>query len=223
MKSQIVKQLSKNYLLPNLPGFRFKGHMLYHQDLQYLLRGFSFESSAFSQNTFTINVFVQPLYIPRTYLSFGFGERLGLLSKGQDIWWEYTEAQEEKIMQEILSIIIRNGKPYLDKRESLKDFVSQYHKSDKGTKENKHNKEAICYTHALLGDFQGAKNQLESFVHQISHEIQKYPDESWMTEIQNRAQLILDHLINQKYENVVQLLNVWREYTLSSLGIATEI
>jgi hypothetical protein len=222
MKSQMVKKLSKNYLLPNLPGFRFKGHMLYHQDLQYLLRGFSFENSAFSQYTFTINVFVQPLYIPRNYLSFGFGERLGLLSKGRDIWWEYTETQEEKIMREILSIIIRDGKPYLEKRESLIDFVRQYHKSDKRTKENKHNREAICYTHALLGDFQRAKNQLDSFIRQISHEIRKYPDERWRTEIQNRAQLILDYLIDQKYENAVQQLNVWRKYTLSSLGINIE-
>ncbi len=157
MKAKIVNHISRKYLLPNLPDFSVKGHLLYHQDIQYLLRGFCFESSAFNRESFTINVFVQPLYVPRNYLSFTIGNRVGLLNKGRDIWWDYEEAQERKIMEEVLSLILSDGIPFLEKHKSLKELTHQYQKSDKGARENKHVIEAVGYAYVLLDDYLNAK------------------------------------------------------------------
>lgn len=98
MKTQLVRRLSNNYLLPNLPCYKSKGHLIYNGEVSHLLQGFRFESSAFDKDLFTIQVFVQPLFIPVTYLTFGYGNRLGFLSKGKDIWWKYEKSNEEAVV-----------------------------------------------------------------------------------------------------------------------------
>jgi hypothetical protein len=126
MKSQLVRRLSKMYFLPNLPGYIAKGHLLYQQDLEHILRGFWFESSAFDRDSFTVEVFVQPLYIPVSHLSFTFGHRLGSLGKGYDIWWKYDEETEALMMQEILSFMMSAGIPFLEERSSIEKLINQY-------------------------------------------------------------------------------------------------
>ncbi len=91
MKVKYVKKLYKNYLSEALPGFGIQGHLVYYEQVEYLLRGFYFESSAFCADDFNIYVFVQPLFIPLTNLWFSFGHRLGeLSSKGIAKWWSIS-------------------------------------------------------------------------------------------------------------------------------------
>lgn len=217
MKTQLVRRLSKKYILPNLPLYKSKGHLIYHKDLTNFLQGFYFESSAFDKDLFTIEVFVQPLFIPITYLTLTFGNRLGVLSKGRDIWWEYNEAKEEEIMDEIVSMITSFGVPFLEDRNQLDKFMLKYGKVGLG--DNPHIVEGICYTHVLLGDYPKARIMLSSFNRILMKEIEKRPKIDWIVDMNDRVQLILDFLENHNFVKAKDQLNQWRNYTVEKLGI----
>lgn len=217
MKNQLVRQLSKKYLLPDLPGFAIKGHLLYDQDIDYFLSGFCFESSAFSKNSFTIDVFVQPLFIPKTYLSFNFGNRIGFLFKKRDYWWEYDENDEKQIMAEIHLAITKFGIPFLEKRNSLKGFIHNY--KNFGAKVNPHTVEGIAYAYVLVEDYAKAKKHLSSLVKLLVDVADYYRSSSWLTEMQERVSLMLGHLENHNYQMAKDQLGQWRDFTLTSLGL----
>lgn len=219
MKSQLVKRLCKKYILPSLPTYNTKGHLLYQMEYEDLLRGFCFESSGFSSNTFTIVVFIQPLYIPKPYISYGFGNRLGILSKGRDVWWEYSEEKVEEIMQEILGMIQHHGLPYLERAGTLERFIKQYGHFDRFKIADVHRMEAIGYGYLLSGNTKSAKKLLDTLSKELEREIIRYPDEGWQKEMQSRVQLILGYLQNQDQEAAKQQLGAWKNYTLLHLGI----
>lgn len=217
MKSQLVRKISNKYILPHLPEFKIQGHLLYHRDIQYLLRGFYFESSAFSSTSFTIEVFVQPLYIPDDTIILTFGNRLGNIAKQRDIWWDYHESREDEISSEVLSLMMNSGIPYLEERRTLEKFTNHYKNLNPNA--NKHMIEAICYALILINDYQKAKKQLVSLERVLAQDILKYPGISWIKDIQIRVQLILGYLKNRDYEGAKQQLNEWRDSTLLNLGL----
>lgn len=217
MKGQLVRKLSKKYLLHDLPGFTVKGHLLYDQNIDFLLSGLCFESSAFSQNSFTIDVFVQPLFIPATYLYFNFGDRIGLIFKNRDYWWEYDENNEVQIMDEIHTAITTFGIPYLKKRNFLKGFITTY-KNFKPT-ENPHTIEGIAYSYILVEDYGKAQKHLSSLGKRLINDAEYYQNASWIVEMQKRVILMLSHLENKNYQNAKDQLSQWRDFTLSSLGL----
>ncbi len=114
MKSTYLRKLFKTYMAENLPDFSIKGHLIYHTEIDLILRGLSFEDSAFDANTFNIYVFVQPLFLPTQYLWFNFGERLHQLTKkGTDKWWTISSQNEPQIMREITTLVHGVGMDFL--------------------------------------------------------------------------------------------------------------
>lgn len=220
MNNKLVKQLCKKYLLPDLLRFAVKGHLLYDQDIDYLLSGFCFESSAFSKNSFTINVFVQPLFIPVTYLSFNFGERIGVLFKNRDYWWEYDENYEKQTMSEIHIAITKNGIPFLEKRNTLQGYIKNY--KNFRPKENPHTIEEISYAYILVEEFGKAKKHLSSLVERLDDDTGYYKNASWIIEMQERVNLMLNHLEYQNYQRAKDQLRQWRDFTLTSLGLESK-
>jgi len=219
MKSQLVKRLGKKYILPYMSEYDIKGHLIYHKELQIFLCGFWFESSAFSASSFTVEVFIQPLFIPQTDIYFNFGSRLGSVSKGRDIWWEYSDEEEEEIMQEILGMIQHHGLPYLEKVRTVEGFIKQYGQFNRSERVNIHRMEAIGYGYVLSGDNKRAKNLLDRLSIELEQEIVRYPDKAWQREMQSRVRLILGFIQNQDQEAAIQQLEEWKEYTLSHLGL----
>lgn len=219
MKSSLVKHLCKKYILPSLPSHTTKDHLLYQSEYNDLLNGFFFESSAFSSNAFTIYVFTLPLYIPETYISFGFGDQLGSVSKGRDIWWEYSEEKEEEIMQEILAMIQSYGLPYLERVGTLEGFIKHYGQFNRLEKVNVHRMEAIAYGYVLSGHTKNAKNLLDALSKELVQKIDQNPDRDWQREMLSRVQLILGFIQNQDLEAGEQQLADWKKYTLLHLGL----
>jgi hypothetical protein len=54
MKKQQVNHMYNTFLKQELPEFKLNGHLLFNFNIEYLLQGFFFESSAFDKDTFTI-------------------------------------------------------------------------------------------------------------------------------------------------------------------------
>ncbi len=221
MKTTLVKQLCKKYLLPDLPGYEVKGHLLYDRNYIYLLPGIYFESSSFNKERFTIDIFVQPLYIPATGLWWTFGNRLGMLAKGRDVWWEYREENERTIMQEIGADIHRVGIPFLETRKTLKDFIAQY-RNKVDFAGDTYVIETVAYGCILLGEYQKAEKILGRFMIELDREIKRKPEISWLIDVQKRAKTILQHLQEKAPDAARQQLDEWTTYTLSEIKLKRE-
>jgi hypothetical protein len=158
------------------------------------------------------------LYIPSPFLVFNFGNRLGVIAKQKDIWWEYEKAKEEEIMAEILFMMSSYGVPFLEERNKLEKFLSKYGKI--GLDDNPNMVEGICYTHVLIGDYPKARIILSSFNRILMKEIEKRPKIEWIVKMNVRVRLILDYLENQNFTKAKEQLEEWRNYTVEKLGIS---
>ncbi|MCH5262285.1 MAG: DUF4304 domain-containing protein [Lachnospiraceae bacterium] len=55
-----------------------------------LLEYIDLQKERYGSKTFTVNYAIMPLYVPTEYMVIGFGNRLGELINGKDIWWDYA-------------------------------------------------------------------------------------------------------------------------------------
>ena len=116
MKSSLLKRLSQRYLLPHLAGVGIQRNLLYCEGIRCLLRGCVVESSSFDSNRFTVEAFVQPLYVPQESVVLTFGKRLG---GGSGRRWSFDPSAETAIMADVLRAIqaeveTPEGKKYSD-------------------------------------------------------------------------------------------------------------
>ena len=98
MKRTVLERLSRRYLLPVLPGFVAKRHLIVASPVGWLLRGFLYEESGHTGRDFYMRVFVQPLYIPVGYVILSYGERLG--RPGSRIW-SFDDGAEADVMADL--------------------------------------------------------------------------------------------------------------------------
>src|SRR5690348_10025170 len=106
MKGREFEGLYRRYLLADLPGFTYKGSLLFARPVVHLLRGFSFDTSGFSADAFDVEVFVQPLYVPTDCITYTFGRRL---HGRQGMGWKLDRQDERATMTEVLASIKEHG------------------------------------------------------------------------------------------------------------------
>ena len=75
MKRKDFERFATKYLIPQMPGFIVKGHLIFQAPVQMVFRGFIFDSSGFSAEAFHPEAFVQPLYVPSDHITMTLGER----------------------------------------------------------------------------------------------------------------------------------------------------
>ena len=131
MKSNLIKALFNKQIRELLISrdLECKNHLLYHEIKSGLLRGFCFNSSAFSANQFEIVVFVMPLYVPLDFISLNFGYFLRNPIKRQ--WWEYDENRLEQLGAELASVINQADQDFLSKIDDVAGFYRYYKKRPK--------------------------------------------------------------------------------------------
>lgn len=56
-----------------------------------LLEYIDLQKEKYGSKTFTVNYALMPLYIPTEYVVIGFGDRLGKLIAGKDVWWDFAD------------------------------------------------------------------------------------------------------------------------------------
>lgn len=216
MKASRLKPLYKKYLLPYLSGFRYKGHLIYSEPIEYLLRGFWFESSAFSADAFTVYVFVQPLYVPEEGIAFTFGQRLPWLRSKKDRWWELSETNEEEVMKDVQQAILQLGLPFLEQFKTPADLAQKAGKVI-GSRDNPHIQEAVAYSRVLAGETHKALKALD----RLHRYLRRTAEYDWEREMDRRVLRIRIALAHDPQE-AIHLLTEWREYTLKNLRLVVE-
>ena len=157
MKSNLIKTLFNKHIRELLINrdLEYKNHLLYHEIKSGLLRGFCFNSSAFSANQFEIVVFVMPLYVPLDFINLNFGYFLRNPIKRQ--WWEYDEDRLEQLGAELASVINQAEHDFLSKVNDAASFY-RYYKKDR--KNSFRFFEAVSYS-AAYAELAGADDDLK--------------------------------------------------------------
>ncbi|MCW5877582.1 MAG: hypothetical protein KIS80_01785 [Anaerolineales bacterium] len=220
MQGRIFHRLAKKHLLPHLPGFTAKKGLIYVADFNYFLKGLAVDSSAFSKTTFTIWAFILPLFVPKEYISFTYGDRLGSLSGGGDKWWEYSSENEEAIFKDILSHIQIEALPFFNEVVTPWDFWQKYKEKIKPNSGD-YQREACAYALVLAGEYEMAATLLEESIAVLEIATKEDPTIPWIGWILERVRKI-DSLLAEDPQKAVAQLDEWTQETLKNLGLEAQ-
>jgi hypothetical protein len=185
---------------------------LFTTPIDWVLQGFSCEPSGFSRSAFTVQAFSQPLYVPKDHLAFVAGGRLGTLGGAAERWWSYGTDREQEIAEEVLSYIEREGLPFMAATRNPHD-VALYLQRRKRKGLLPHGEDE-GYSWFLAGDEDKAQGVLSEVARSVA------PDApEWMLQARQRIETVLEMLERRDASAVSQLLQRWRDATISALGL----
>jgi hypothetical protein len=206
MKRAWWERFSKQYLLASLPGFEAKGHLIIQLPAAPLLKAFLFESSGFSSEAFHPQVFVQPLYVPASYLTLTIGERfLGA--------WRAEPGEEAKLSTALLGAIQRWGIPFLESLDTPEKLARPPKSWNEST--NCHVQRAIAYSLAYVGKRDLAVARLTELLNSMLSSPNKYPWENALIEELKQFSVLL----STDYAAAMKWLHLWEVETSRSLRL----
>lgn len=189
-------------ILPLISGGTAVRDMIVLCPIGDILRVIAFEPSAFSKSAFYVNATVLPLYIPRTHMSYQFGERLG---SGYDI-------DDISYVDKIGTRIREYGMSILSRGQSVGAFL-QYLERD-AWQDDLYVIEAAAFSYALLGHHSLAIGAVEKL------QLMCEPTIEWHSMVARRA-IRLRAVIEEGDSAVHSLLASHRAETLHNLGLTT--
>ena len=131
MKSNILKTFFTKNIKPFLinQDWVYKNHLVYKNiNDSVLLRGFCFNSSAFSATQFEVVAFIQPLYIPFPHIFLTFGKTIRTPKNMQ--WWNYEENNKEQQGKDLANFMNQIDDSFFSKIIDAESFY-HYYKKDK--------------------------------------------------------------------------------------------
>ena len=190
-------------LLSDSPEFVMKGRLMVLSPLEHILKGICFEPSSFDKDSFYVNVFVLPLFVPTKFVHFLFGGRIR--SNGRDRWG----ANIPNLIAQLRESVKREALPFLSQITSVSDFVkmAKSHPSS-----NPHTPEAIAFALARAGWNKEAIEVIDQLLGQVNLEV------SWQREMADMAQLLKSLLLTDPAAAQRQL-DAWEAETVKNLGL----
>jgi hypothetical protein len=211
MKGRELESLYRKYLLAELPGFSYKGPLLFVRPVVHLLRGFYFDSSAFNADAFQVEAFVQPLYVPSDHIFFLFGKRLnGRCGQG----WTMDRQDEGGIMADVLASIKEQGLPFLAPLQTPRDLARNFPLVG-GRAKSPNAAEAVAYSFILAHEHSEAHLALHRLRAILTAADLTIP---WLAEMLKRSELVRERL-ERDPEQAIELLEEWNEQTRGHLRL----
>lgn len=159
MKTTIVKSLFNEHMKQHLknPGWQYKGHMIYLEVKNGLLKGVLLNSSGYSAEAFEPKAFVIPLYVEKDFHVLSYSETLRSPEKRD--WWNYDASAADRIGLELATAVNKGEKDFLSKFNDAEDFYDRYKKDIKYTIPHY---QAVVWS-AVYAGRKDADKQLEKF------------------------------------------------------------
>ncbi len=214
MTGKQFQSLIRRHLLPHFPESDVRRGLLFVRPLGQILRGFCFDSSGLDRFEFTVEVFVQPLFVPNEGITFSIGDRLGSICGKQERWWTLTDDNETEIMADVLKLMQREGPVILDKFTTLEDF-SKNAITPHTNPYSPYPPEMVAYGAVLLGNKQLAEKMFVR-LDETLHPEQEYCE--YHAGIRDRAHLVRT-AFERSPEDAVGILSKWREETVANLKL----
>lgn len=203
MKTVQLKALFKT-LRPYLPGFELVGTAIVERPMVEVLKGFAIDQSSHDKKHFYVWVFILPLYVPRTTISFNLGKRLG---DGAGTRWDL----EDTSMPAKLARVMQAEKhAFLDAAHDLESIGDLISKVSQGG--NINDLEALAYTHILCDK--------PSCAEAIFQQIKDTADASvaWQLQVIERTAAVQQYS-RRDYQASKQLLHEWSLQSCRKLGL----
>ena len=98
-------------------GFlRWKGAAFVRRGPEDWLEGIERWKERYGTQTFTVNCMAAPLFLPGAEPDMTFGERLGVLAVGRDVWWDFAAGAAEGSFRNVGEALRRFGLPWFESR-----------------------------------------------------------------------------------------------------------
>lgn len=207
--------MCRTYLVPHIPPVRLVRDLTIILPIEQLLKGLSVESSAFSASNFALHVFVMPLYIPREYVVYRFGGRLGALSGNAPRDWTISSENEAEVMRDIFELTRKEALPFLNRFNTPRDVAEYIERNvhPDSRRQDPNLAETEAYSWILAGEHQRALQAFDRLERIVSE-----GGPPWVQEVSQRAERVT-HLLNTAPAEALRLLAEWREYTLTALKL----
>lgn len=220
------------YLSDHFSDFVFRGTTLLHAPVEDVLYGFHFDARPGHGKTRWLHAFGLPLAVPQNHLSLGFGRRIpDGMSRGHDAFPVDLETAVDLI--ETCRVMDTEGLAVLSKwnsipifrqslKESIRGFAWHYHQSLAVlAASQKDYAEAVSYIReceAYMAAFEARDLEaIRRFTTSVNVDMMEiWP---WEREIFNDVMRLLEPCLREDEEATLSLLNEWRAYTISKLGI----
>lgn len=196
-------------LLPKLANFTIKGPLLFIVPIGHTLRGFHFEGSSFDKESFYVDAFFMPLYVPSQHVHFTFGRRLR--DRGGDRW-----STGDVGFEAVLEAAVQKEVPFLAGLNTALDVANAL----KPLGSNPHCHEAFAYTLAQAGEIRGAVDAIDTLLALVESLKRVNPKLTWELEIAERAQSLKAKLTANPDAASAQLA-AWESETIRNLGLET--
>jgi hypothetical protein len=164
----------------HFPDYRLKNNLLVRTPIGCILCGILFESSAFSKESFYLNAFVQPLYVPAEHLVLTFGMRI----PGQ---WEYDQVELNALARRVSQALRQVALRFHQDFGSLELFYRNA--ARKFSLKNIHLHQSLAFTAIHLGKIVEAQDhfkKLESLVDSADQSVQ------WIGAVLNETHTMLE-------------------------------
>lgn len=199
-------------LLPGLSGYEKRGPLLFSCPIDHILKGFYFESSGFNSTRFYVWAFVLPLYVPTKHISFSFGRRL---SGADGEAWTLTETDMERLVDDLLKAMRREGFPYFQAMKTPEEFAKKALRLLENP-DDPYLREAIAYS-LILGKNVDEGLKALDYLSAVLAGIDQ--QKTWAEDMHCRASSLRDHLSKDKIEAAKKLLIEWERQTRENLKL----
>ncbi|PCI30224.1 hypothetical protein COB55_00385 [Candidatus Wolfebacteria bacterium] len=204
MKIKDIQSIVNRIIEELVPNFTQKGLLIVSPISDGILRGFSFEGSSFNKESFYVDVFVQPLYVPGEVIDFNLGRRI-LGENSSDRW----ELNEKNVFEKLFFAIKSQGLPVVNVEtpEALCSWIDSLPPVG-----DVYSKQAKAYSLAYTGRFDEAIAELASLKLALDLKV------PWMVVIDQRADQLLE-LLRKNPSSVNEKMKVWSKETLGRLKL----
>jgi hypothetical protein len=210
MRKTDCYRLSK-ILLPELPEFATnKKSEIFICPINHVLRGFTFESSAYSREDFYFWWFFMPINKPIEYITLSYGKRLEP-SRGHAGWRTDLTDLPNKLLAAMDSIAV----PFLRSIESIDETIEAIY-ARCSTKEvaDINVLDDVACLHILAGQFDEAKVVLDKIIdHEYGSDCRQ-----WVLDIVKRMKDLRTKLLQDPQLSINQVKE-WQDYTLRALNL----
>jgi hypothetical protein len=210
--------MSRRYLEPRLPGYVTIRGLLLRHEIEWVLTGLLFESSAYRKERFDVTAIAMPLYVPAEVLVLD----TGIPVRGRTGVWEIDQGTEEEVMRGLCEAALSEALPFMEAASTPSGLAEHVEREQTPTR-NPRTWEKIAYSHVLADRTEAARQALSTAMaaHDAARAQSRELGLPERTGTGDRLSLIGDLLEAGRDDAVAQLAR-WREMTLENLGLGIE-
>jgi hypothetical protein len=208
VKGTYVKKIWTRYLADDYPEHVCKGSLVFKRPLQWFIRGFYFDSSAYSSDTCSLRAFAMMVLPPFHSVAFQFGDTIA--------YFNMNSANEALVMPIVMDAIRSKGVSIVSQFDDINGLLAMSGEIKQAGGIN--DKECLAYAYILIGQYEEVKPLVAAIVPRCLDHMAKFPAGTWTKEMKDRVELI-SALVDQDPVLAVHQLKEWRMVTLRNLKL----